>query len=207
MTFESLAVFASIVFLIAVIPGPNALLVLFTALANNRIMALANVAGVALGFIVHAFTSAFGLSLLIAQSEIAFTVLKWIGILYLLWLGLNHIKSGVDLKSLNLPKSNQVNSLTRNFTKGLLTNLLNPKIVLFYLSIFPQFVSQEAVLTESLLLGMTQAIVVSLWFLVVIVLAESFKNFFINTKNARWLNFLSGGIFMAFSVKLATTEL
>jgi threonine/homoserine/homoserine lactone efflux protein len=207
MTFESLVVFASIVFLIAIIPGPNALLVLFTSLAKNRIMALANVAGVALGFIIHAFISALGLSLLITQSETAFIALQWLGILYLLWLGLNHIKAGVNLKPLNIPKTNQVNSLFRNFIKGLLTNLLNPKIVLFYLSIFPQFVSQDAVLSESLILGIIQAIVVSLWFGVVIILAESFKRFFVNAKNARRLNFLSGGIFIAFSAKLATTEL
>jgi threonine/homoserine/homoserine lactone efflux protein len=97
--------------------------------------------------------------------------------------------------------------LFRNFIKGLLTNLLNPKIVLFYLSIFPQFVSKEAVLSESIILGSIQAIVVSLWFTVIILLAESFKKFFVNVRNARRLNFLSGGIFMLFSVKLATTEL
>lgn len=207
MTFQSLVIFASIVFLIAIIPGPNALLVLFTSLAKNRIMALANVAGVAIGFIIHAFISALGLSLLITQSETAFMALQWIGILYLLWLGLNHIKAGVNLKPLNIPKTNQVNSLIHNFIKGLLTNLLNPKIILFYLSIFPQFVSQDAVLSESLILGLIQAIVVSLWFLVVIILAESFKNFFVNVKNVRRLNFLSGGIFMVFSARLATTEL
>lgn len=207
MTFESLFIFASIVFLIAIIPGPNALLVLFTSLAKGRIMALANVAGVALGFLIHASISALGLSLLITQSETAFIALQWLGILYLLWLGLNHLKAGINLKPLNMPKTNQVSSLFRNFIKGLLTNLLNPKIVLFYLSIFPQFVSQDAVLTESLMLGMIQAIVVSLWFLVVILLAENFKTFFVNVKNARRLNFLSGGIFIAFSAKLATTEL
>lgn len=207
MTFESLMAFAGIVFLLAVIPGPNALLVLFTALAKNRLMAFANVAGVALGFIVHSFISALGLSLLIAQSSMAFMALKWIGVIYLLWLGWSNLKAGLNLKSLNVPENNQVNSLTSNFIKGLLTNLLNPKIVLFYLSIFPQFVSQEAVLTESLLLGVTQAVVVSTWFLVVILLARSFKKFLTNAENARWLNFLSGGIFVAFSAKLATAEL
>ena len=207
MTFESLLAFASIVFLIAVIPGPNALLVLYTALAKNRLMAFANVAGVAFGFIVHAFISALGLSLLIAQSTIAFIALKWVGVIYLFWLGWTNLKAGLSPKSLHVPKNNQVNSLTNNFVKGLLTNLLNPKIVLFYLSIFPQFVSQDAVLIESLLLGVTQAVVVSTWFLVVILLARSFKQFLTNAKSARVLNFLSGGLFVAFSAKLATAEL
>lgn len=207
MTFESLLAFASIVFFIAVIPGPNALLVLFTALAKNRIMAFANVAGVALGFIVHAFVSALGLSLLVTQSTMAFMALKWIGVVYLLWLGWNNIKAGLSLKLISEPKNIPVDSLTSNFLKGLITNLLNPKIVLFYLSIFPQFVSQHAVMTESLLLGFTHAIVVSTWFLVVILLARSFKQFLTNERNARRLNFLSGGIFIGFSARLATSEL
>lgn len=207
MTFESLLAFASIVFLIAVIPGPNALLVLYTALAKNRLMAFANVGGVALGFIFHAFISALGLSLLIAQSTIAFIALKWVGVIYLFWLGWNNLKAGLNPKSLHVPKNNQVNGLTSNFFKGLLTNLLNPKIILFYLSIFPQFVSREAVLTESLLLGVTQAVVVSVWFLVVILLARSFKQFLTNAKSARVLNILSGSTFVAFGTKLAIAEI
>ena len=207
MTFESLITFAMIVFLIAVIPGPNALLVLITALAKNRLMAFSNVAGVALGFIVHVFIFALGLSLVIAQSSMAFMALKWIGVIYLLWLGCSNLKAGLNLKSLAVPENNKVNSLTSNFVKGLLTNLLNPKIILFYLSIFPQFVSQETVLTESLLLGVTQAVVVSMWFLVVILLARSFKKFLTNAKSVRWLNFLSGTIFITFGAKLATAKL
>lgn len=207
MTFESLLAFASIVFLIAVIPGPNALLVLYTALAKNRLTAFANVAGVALGFIVHAFISALGLSLLIAQSTIAFIALKWVGVIYLFWLGWSNLKAGLNLKSLHVPKNSEVNGLTSNFIKGLLTNLLNPKIVLFYLSVFPQFVSHEAVLTESILLGVTQAVVVSMWFLVVILLARSFKQFLTNARSARVLNILSGSIFVAFGAKLATAEI
>jgi threonine/homoserine/homoserine lactone efflux protein len=207
MTFDSLMAFAAIVFLIAVIPGPNALLVLFTALAKNRGMAFANVVGVALSFIIHAFISALGLSLLIAQSNMAFIVLKWIGVIYLLWLGWNNLQAGFQLKSLTTPETNQLHSLTGNFIKGLLTNLLNSKIILFYLSIFPQFVSQDAVLSESLLLGATQAVVVSLWFFVVIILAQHFKKFLTAPKSSRWLNFLSGSMFLAFSAKLASAKL
>jgi threonine/homoserine/homoserine lactone efflux protein len=170
-------------------------------------MAFANVAGVALGFILHAFISALGLSLLIAQSSAAFMVLKWIGVVYLLWLGWSNLKAGLQLKSLREPPKQPVTSLASNFVKGLLTNLLNPKIVLFYLSIFPQFVSPNAVLTDSLLLGLTQAIVVSVWFFVVILGAQKFKTFLTNAKSARWLNFLSGSIFVAFSAKLATAKL
>ncbi|AGH81039.1 lysine exporter protein LysE/YggA [Psychromonas sp. CNPT3] len=207
MTFESLIGFAGIVFVIAIIPGPNALLVLYTALTKNRTMALANVGGVALGFIFHALISAFGLSILIAQSSVAFMMLKWIGVVYLVWLGLSNIKAGLSLKTLKIPESGNINNIMSHFIKGLLTNILNPKIILFYLSIFPQFVSKDAVFRESILLGGVQALVVSAWFLVVILLARHFKVFLTNSNNARWLNFLSGGIFIAFSARLATAKL
>jgi threonine/homoserine/homoserine lactone efflux protein len=164
MPFESLTAFSVIVFVLAVIPGPNALLVLFTALANNRLMAFANVAGVALGFIVHAFISALGLSLIISHSVFAFTVLKWLGVAYLLWLGWNHLQAGLAYQSHNLSRKNEIRGLTSHFLKGLLTNLLNPKIVLFYLSIFPQFVTKGDVFAQSLLLGVTHAFVVAAWF-------------------------------------------
>ena len=207
MTLESLLAFALIVFFIAIIPGPNALLVLFTALSNNKMKAFANVAGVACGFFVHAFISALGLSLLIAQSTFAFVVLKWLGVVYLLWLGYSHIKAGMSISHLVTPKKQKSKSIMNNFIKGLLTNLLNPKIVLFYLSIFPQFVSQDAVLQESLLLGAIQAVVVALWFFVIIVLAQHFKRFLTNAKSSRWLNYLSGSIFFAFGAKLASSKL
>ncbi|MCL1127247.1 LysE family translocator [Shewanella surugensis] len=143
LNVESWAAFTSIVLFIAVIPGPNALLVLFTALAKNRLMALANVAGVAFGFIVHAFISALGLSLLIAQSSMAFMMLKWIGVAYLLWLGWMNLTAGFHMKSLTTPQSHQSISVMSHFIKGLLTNLLNPKIILFYLFIYFSTICQS----------------------------------------------------------------
>ena len=206
MTLESLMAFSAIVFVLAVIPGPNALLVLFTALSNNRLMAFANVAGVALGFVVHAFISALGLSLIVSHSAVAFMVLKWVGVVYLLWLGWSHLQAGLSSKPHNFSRRNQIQGLMRNFMKGLLTNLLNPKIVLFYLSIFPQFVNQDEVFVQSLVLGVAHAFVVSAWFSVVILLAQSFRQFLTTDRNARWLNVLSGSIFIAFGAKLATAK-
>ncbi|WP_444996606.1 LysE family translocator [Aliikangiella sp. IMCC44359] len=208
MNIETITLFAGIVFIMAVIPGPNALLVLFTALSQNRFLAFTNVVGVAIGFIIHAFISAQGLSFLLTQSSWAFLLLKWLGVVYLLWLGLNNIRAGLKRSALvKKMQSPQTGSFTGSFLKGLLTNLLNPKIVLFYLSIFPQFVSQESILFDSMLLGITHALVVAMWFLVVILLAETFKYVLTTPANVRWLNYISGSIFIAFSAKLANTKI
>ena len=206
MSFESILTFAAIVFFIAIIPGPNALLVLFTALSNNKSRAFANVAGVSCGFLIHAFISALGLSLLLSKSLIAFTFLKILGVFYLLYLGFTHIKAGYYQKSLDLKNSTSKKGLKSNFIKGLLTNLLNPKIILFYLSIFPQFVSSSNILEDSLFLGAIQALVVSFWFLIIILLSQYFKDFLSKAKSARYLNYFAGCIFIFFSYKLASSR-
>ncbi|NRB22908.1 LysE family translocator [Shewanella sp.] len=228
MSIDTIILFAGIVFLIAIIPGPNALLILFTALTKSRLQAFSNIAGVSLGFIVHAFISAQGISLLLSQSVWAFMLLKWLGVAYLIWLGISNIRAGIKLSTLKLAaepkadlagekvaKSVAVNTrlskdsraMGKDFMKGFLTNMLNPKIVMFYLSIFPQFISQQSVLADSMILGLTQAIVVSSWFLVVIMMAEKFKSLLTNVRNARWMNYVSGSIFLGFGAKLAITKL
>lgn len=228
MSIDTIILFAGIVFLIAIIPGPNALLILFTALTKSRLQAFSNIAGVSLGFIVHAFISAQGISLLLSQSVWAFMLLKWLGVAYLIWLGISNIRAGINLSTLKLaaePKadlagekvaksvaantrlSKNSRAMGKDFMKGFLTNMLNPKIVMFYLSIFPQFISQQSVLADSMILGLTQAIVVSSWFLVVIMMAEKFKSLLTNVRNARWMNYVSGSIFLGFGAKLAVTKL
>lgn len=216
MNIDTLIVFAGIVFLIAIVPGPNALLVLFTALTRSRTLAFSNILGVCSGFMVHAFISAQGLSLLLSQSSWAFLMLKYVGVAYLTYLGISSIRAGLTTQTLAmLPTDNReteqtgkrYSSLLSHFTKGFLTNMLNPKIILFYLSIFPQFVSVESVVGDSLLLGGIQSVVVSSWFLVVIMLAQKFKTLLNHVKAAKAIRYLTGGIFLGFSIKLASAKL
>ncbi|MCG9739655.1 LysE family translocator [Shewanella insulae] len=220
MSIDTLVVFAGIVFMIAIIPGPNALLVLFTALTESRALAWSNVLGVSCGFLVHAFVSAHGLSLLLSQSSWAFMLFKYLGVLYLIYLGLSSIRAGWHTRQLVVTESAQderqakgerhrpgAEALWRSFSKGFLTNMLNPKIIMFYLSIFPQFVSLDRVVSDSLLLGAIQATVVATWFSVVILMAQRFRTWLSSRRAARVIRYLSGGVFLGFGVKLATTRL
>ncbi|MGR5157771.1 LysE family translocator [Vibrio owensii] len=208
MNFDTLLAFGGIVFFLAVIPGPNALLILFTALTQSRRFAIANILGVALGFLIHAFVSAKGLSLLLSQSALAFNILKWMGVAYLVWLGINNLKSGLKLadQKLKLDRKIEEQTLKQAFAKGLLTNLLNPKIVLFYLSIFPQFVQPEHILELSMMLGALQASIVASWFLFVIFFATKVKAMLTSSKTSKWLNYVSGGLFIFFGIGLANTR-
>ncbi|MHA2742319.1 LysE family translocator [Vibrio harveyi] len=208
MNLDTLLAFGGIVFFLAIIPGPNALLILFTALTQSRRFAIANILGVALGFMIHAFVSAKGLSLLLSQSALAFNILKWIGVAYLVWLGINNLKSGLKLadQKLKLDRKVEEQTLKQAFVKGLLTNLLNPKIVLFYLSIFPQFVQPEHILEQSMILGALQAGIVASWYLFVIFFATKLKVLLTSSKTSKWLNYVSGALFISFGVGLANTR-
>jgi len=204
MALETIAIFAGIVLFIAVIPGPNALLILYTSITLGEKNAFANVLGVAVGFIIHSLISAAGLSIIMSQSAFAFEILKWLGTVYLVFLGITNLRIGLTHRQVAfpiqyLPKKHYLDS----FLKGMLTNLLNPKIVLFYLSIFPQFVSAQDVVFDSLVLGATQALIVTAWFSLVIMAAHKLKSFFSNPSTKRWLNLISGTVFISFGIKLA----
>tara|TARA_Y100000588_G_scaffold95978_1_gene104033 strand:- start:97 stop:723 length:627 start_codon:yes stop_codon:yes gene_type:complete len=208
MSGESIWLFIVIVFFIAIIPGPNALLVLSTALTQRKLFAFVNILGVSLGFLFHAFISANGMSLLLTKTPMAFQSLKWLGVLYLIWLGYNHFKAARFAQDGVLAViRNSGPHLHQQFTKGLLTNLLNPKIVLFYLSIFPQFVSPEHVVSQSLMLGSIQAMVVATWFFIVILMADAFKKLLTQKRTSQMLNLICGCLFIGFGVQLALFQL
>ncbi|SBT12220.1 LysE family translocator [Vibrio celticus] len=208
MSWDSIWLFIVIVFFIAIIPGPNALLVLSTALTQRKLFAFVNVLGVSCGFFFHAFISANGISLLLSNTPMAFEGLKWAGVLYLVWFGYNHFRAALRAQEGVLSVVSASGSkLYNQFFKGLLTNLLNPKIVLFYLSIFPQFVSTDAIVTDSLMLGAIQASVVSMWFLVVILMADTFKRLLVQKRTSQMMNIVCGILFVGFSIQLALFQL
>lgn len=208
MSWDSIWLFIVIVFFIAIIPGPNALLVLSTALTQRKLFAFVNVLGVSCGFFFHAFISANGISLLLSNTPMAFEGLKWAGVSYLVWLGYNHFRAAQRAQEGVLSVVSASGSkLYNQFFKGLLTNLLNPKIVLFYLSIFPQFVSKDAIVTDSLMLGGIQASVVSMWFLVVILMADTFKRLLVQKRTSQMMNIVCGVLFVGFSIQLALFQL
>ncbi|MGF1850488.1 LysE family translocator [Vibrio satsumensis] len=208
MSWDSIWLFIVIVFFIAIIPGPNALLVLSTALTQRKLFAFVNVLGVSCGFFFHAFISANGISLLLSNTPMAFEGLKWAGVLYLVWLGYNHFRAALRAQEGVLSVVSASGSkLYNQFFKGLLTNLLNPKIVLFYLSIFPQFVSKDAIVANSLMLGGIQASVVSMWFLVVILMADTFKRLLVQKRISQMMNIVCGVLFVGFSIQLALFQL
>jgi threonine/homoserine/homoserine lactone efflux protein len=149
--------FALVATLLAITPGADTLLVVRNALTRSRTAALATVAGIAGGCLVHATLSAVGVSLILVQSAEAFAALKLCGAAYLIVLGLQSVRrwlrpDGGPPAAVEGGRTAAPRRL-RSFLEGLLTNVLNPKVGIFYLAFLPQFIGPgDPVLVRSLLL-------------------------------------------------------
>jgi threonine/homoserine/homoserine lactone efflux protein len=138
--FSVLIQFAVATFILAITPGPDMTLFVGRALSEGRSAGLACMAGALSGCIVHTTMVAVGLSALIVASPEAFLALKVCGAGYLIWLAFNAIRHGSAFKP-EKGAGGAAHSLFRNWAKGVGINLLNPKIILFFMTFLPQFVS------------------------------------------------------------------
>jgi threonine/homoserine/homoserine lactone efflux protein len=143
MTFlpspEALAAFTVASLILALTPGPDMTLFIGQTLTAGRARGLAAMLGACTGLLVHSMLVAFGLSALLVASATAFTAIKIVGAVYLVWLGIQAVRHGSALTVKHGGAKER--SLTQVYLMGLGVNLLNPKIVMFFLTFLPQFVS------------------------------------------------------------------
>lgn len=135
----TLAAFAAASFAIMVIPGPAVLYIINRSIADGRRVGLASVAGIELGSFVHALAAALGLSAIIATSAVAFTAVKWLGAGYLIITGIRTLATRPAAMLTDRPAV----SPRRAFRQGVMVNILNPKVALFFLSFLPQFIHPD----------------------------------------------------------------
>jgi threonine/homoserine/homoserine lactone efflux protein len=140
-------------------PGPNMIYVISRSITQGRNAGLISLGGVALGFVVYMVCAAFGITALVMAVPYAYTTLKLAGAGYLLWLAWQALKPGGQ--SPFQVRALPVDGPRKLFFMGFLTNLLNPKIAVLYLSLLPQFIDQHRghVLAQSLSLGATQIVI------------------------------------------------
>ncbi|VVD73980.1 lysine transporter LysE [Pandoraea aquatica] len=197
--------FALVAIGMALTPGPNMMYLISRSLCQGPAAGLVSLGGVAVGFVVYMLCAAFGITALLFAVPYAYDVLRFSGALYLLWLCWQALKPGgrSPFEVTALPKD----SNRRLFTMGLFTSVLNPKIAMLYLALLPQFVHPEhgSVLTQSLVLGLTQ-IVVSVAVNASVALSAGSISRFLGQRPA-WLRiqrWLMGGMLGALALRMAT---
>ncbi|MCF1742987.1 LysE family translocator [Paradevosia shaoguanensis] len=155
----NLLAFALVSLGLVLTPGPNMVYVVSRSISQGRMAGLISLGGVALGFVFYMLCAAFGITAIIMAVPFAYDALRFGGAVYLLYLAWQALKPGghSPFQVRELPKD----SPRKLFLMGFLTNLLNPKIAMMYLSLLPQFISAEKgqVLMQSLVLGFTQTVI------------------------------------------------
>jgi threonine/homoserine/homoserine lactone efflux protein len=194
-------------FILFITPGPDMSLWLSRTIGSGRHAGIAAMVGTNVGCVVHTILAAFGVSALIAASPAAFTALKIVGALYLLWLAVDAIRNG---SSLNVREGvRATESTVASFLLGITVNLTNPKVVLFFITFLPQFVSADDpyVTSKLMFLGLFFVAINLPFSVIVILVAERFVRWLkARPKVLRGIDYTFAGVFAFFAVKIALTR-
>lgn len=204
MIFDSqVLAFTGIAALLTLTPGADTMLVLRSALLRGRRAGLLTVAGICCGLFVHATLSALGLSVILVRSARAFEVVKLVGACYLVFLGLQSIVSAARGPRPEKARAAAV-SARRAFAEGLLNNVLNPKVAVFYLAFLPQFVGpRDPVLAKSLVLAGIHCAQGIVWLSFLTLFVGRMRLALARPGVQRGLESLSGVVLVGFGVRLA----
>ena len=203
---QALGSFAVLAALLTIIPGLDTTLVLRSSLTQSRAHAYATAFGICSGAFVWGAAAAVGAAALLAASEVAFTVLKLAGAAYLLYLGISMIV--VSFRHTAVPEADTparpTGRLTAAFGRGLLSNILNPKVGVFYIALIPQFIPQGVPpLGMGLLLALVHVVESLIWFSAIIFASQLARRWFTNPKVVRWIDRVTGGVLVGFAGVLA----
>jgi threonine/homoserine/homoserine lactone efflux protein len=201
--FATLGLFAVACLALTATPGPDMLLIASRSLSQGRGSGFATLAGIQLGTYCHALAAAFGLSQLFVAVPIAYEAVRYAGALYLLYLAWKMFRApGTSFE----PKADTARTPAREaFTQGLVTNLLNPKMALFVLALFPQFVSPQAgsVALQILVLATVLNAIGLVVNGAVIVAVAQLRGLGRRARPIRWPNYLLGTVFAGLAARLA----
>jgi RhtB (resistance to homoserine/threonine) family protein len=190
--------------LLNITPGADAIYILSRSIAQGKKAGMASVLGVSTGGLVHTLLAALGLSIILAKSAVAFNIVKYVGVAYLVYLG---IKMLVDKNNLfeNKQTAFDYKSLWKIYRQGVFTNVLNPKVALFFLSFLPQFINPEHVTgpVPFLLLGFTFMTTGTLWCLFLAWSASLITNTLRkNDRISKFLQKASGVVFIGLGLNI-----
>ena len=205
IAFDSLALYAVACVLLVLTPGPNLMYLISRTLCQGRTAGIVSLAGTTTGLLFYALAAAFGLTAVFVAVPLLFDIVRWAGAAYLLWLAWDAVRprgSGGLFARRDLPPI----APRVLYRTGILTSILNPKVALFYLALFPQFVdpARGSVLLQSLVLAAVQIAIAFAGDLLFVLAAASVARWL--AERPAWVTaqrWVLGGVFGAIAVKLA----
>jgi threonine/homoserine/homoserine lactone efflux protein len=206
-SLATLITFTGMCLLLAITPGPDMTLSISRALAQGRGPAMFVVVGTTFGIMVHTLLVAFGVSALITASPTAFFILKTGGAAYLMWLAIQAVRFGSNLSVEKV--EGRKGSVVANISKGFWVNLLNPKVIIFFMTFLPQFVTpgDPAVTQKLIFLGFFFIVVGMPVNIIVILAADKLANYLqTNPKVLRGIDYTFAGVFSVFAAKIFMTQ-
>lgn len=195
--------------LLVISPGPNGILIAKTVPTSGQTAGIANISGFITAFYIHGALSVYGISVILVHSAEAFFIVKLLGAAYLFWIGgralFDAFQGQVNARPVTPSRSRR--SLYSAFGEGFLTNLLNPKVSMFYLAAFPQFISsQQQAFETALILVSLHCVINAIWFSIIIILFGRLTRAAGNATFQRWLKGITGIVFVGFGLRLATLK-
>jgi threonine/homoserine/homoserine lactone efflux protein len=190
---------------LAVTPGPNLLYLVSRTLVQGRAAGYASLAGTGTGLVLHVVAAALGLSALLATVPAAYEAVRWAGALYLAWLAWQTWRAPGATAGAIPPAA----PLHRLYRDGVVTGILNPKVALFQLALFPQFVdpAHGSILAQSMMLGATEVVIVVAWDASCVLAAAGVRRWFdARPAFSRWSKRALAGVFGALALRLALEE-
>lgn len=187
------------------IPGPAVLYILNRSVSDGREVGLAAVAGLELGNLVHVFAAALGLSAVLATSATAFNTVKWLGAAYLVYLGIRTLIR----KPAKIEADRPGVSMKRAFSQGIVVNVLNPKVALFFLSFLPQFIrpADGHAGLQALVLGLVFVLVGCITDSCYSLLASSLRGVLLRGRALPFVQrYVAGSIFIGLGLVAATAS-
>ncbi|MCF4099023.1 LysE family translocator [Maritalea mediterranea] len=207
MLWSEILTFTFVATLLVISPGPNGVLIAKTVPTSGRATGFANVLGFLTAFYLHGALSILGISVILVNSAFAFTLVKYLGAAYLCWIGFKALWAAYKgiAPTAEIAPARRKRSLFKAYVEGLLTNALNPKVSMFYLAAFPQFITPgEAAIATSFLLVFIHSTINAIWFGAMVLLFSGLTGFARSGKVQRRLKGVTGLVFVGFGLKLAS---
>ena len=200
--------FAIVSLLLVMSPGPNGLLIASTVPISGKRAGFANTAGFVIALYLHGALSIFGISVLLLNSAAAFLVVKSIGAIYLIWIGIKSLISAFKHnETVGQVQPSAKKTVAKAFADGFLTNALNPKVSMFYVAAFPQFmpIGENAAMWAALLV-VVHSVLAAIWFSSMVMLFNKLASTVKNLVMQRLLKITTGIVFIGFGYKLLTLQ-